>query len=176
LGQHRFFRQSLSDRLGHTEVDDLRHGDTVNLRHQDVRRFDVSVNDPALVGMLDALTDLDEQPEARDGRQVVLVAVRGDGEAIHVLHHEEWAPLVRGSGVVHAGDVGVAHQSQRLAFRLEAGYYLLGVHAHLDQFHRQFAPDRFLLLGSIDLSHTPFTQFLHEPIRTNLLEGQELRC
>ena len=56
--------QFLADGLGDPEVDHLRHRLPVVLHHQHVRRLQVPVNDPLLVGMLDAGTDLGEQLRA----------------------------------------------------------------------------------------------------------------
>ena len=51
----------LAGRLGDAEVDDLGHRHAVVQRHQDVRRLEVAVDDPLLVGVLHGLADLDEQ-------------------------------------------------------------------------------------------------------------------
>ena len=61
LGEHRLLGQALVDRLGDAEVDDLGHGLAVVERDQHVRRLDVAVDDPLLVGVLDRLADRDEE-------------------------------------------------------------------------------------------------------------------
>ena len=61
LREQRLLGQPLVDRLGHAEVDHLGHGLAVVQRHQHVRRLDVAVDDPLLVGVLDRLADRDEQ-------------------------------------------------------------------------------------------------------------------
>jgi hypothetical protein len=45
---------------------------------ENVRRFDVAVDDPLLVRVLDGLANLDEQVEAFPGGECILVAVIGD--------------------------------------------------------------------------------------------------
>ena len=60
-GVDRLLGQRLADRLGHAEVDHLRHRLAVVHRDQDVRRLEVAVDDPLLVGVLDRLADLHEQ-------------------------------------------------------------------------------------------------------------------
>ena len=60
-GEQRPLGQPLVDRLGDAEVDDLGHRLAVVERDQDVRRLDVAVDDPLLVGVLDRLADRDEQ-------------------------------------------------------------------------------------------------------------------
>ena len=61
LGEHRLLGQLLLGRLGHAEVDHLGHRPVVVLGHQHVRRLDVAVDDPLLMGVLDRLTDRHEQ-------------------------------------------------------------------------------------------------------------------
>ena len=58
-------RQPVLRSLGNAEVDDLRHRLAVLHRHQHVRGFDVAVDDPFVVGVLDALADLHEQRFSR---------------------------------------------------------------------------------------------------------------
>ena len=53
LGEQGLIGQTLADRLGHSKVDDLGNGLSVFHRHQYVRGFDVPVNNPFLVGVLD---------------------------------------------------------------------------------------------------------------------------
>ena len=60
-GEQRPLGQPLVGRLGDAEVDHLGHRLAVVERHQDVRRLDVAVDDPLLVGVLDRLADRDEQ-------------------------------------------------------------------------------------------------------------------
>ena len=51
----------LADGLGDAEVDDLGHRHAVVQRDQHVRRLDVAVDDPLLMGVLHGLADRDEQ-------------------------------------------------------------------------------------------------------------------
>src|SRR5262245_42557276 len=53
--------QTLSGRLGHAEVDDLRHGPAVVQGDQHVGRLDVAVDDPLLMRVLHRLADRHEQ-------------------------------------------------------------------------------------------------------------------
>ena len=72
LGEQRLLGQPLVDRLGDAEVDDLGHRLAVVERHQHVRRLDVAVDDPLLVGVLDRLADRDEQLEPLAGGELGL--------------------------------------------------------------------------------------------------------
>ena len=74
--------------------------------------------------VLDRLADRDEQLQPLAGRQLPLVAVVGDRDALDQLHHEVGAARVGGAGVEDPGDVGVVHQGQGLALGLEAGQHL----------------------------------------------------
>ena len=57
VGVDRALGQLLVDRFGHAEVDDLGHRLAVVRRDQHVRRLDVAVDDPFLMGVLHRLAD-----------------------------------------------------------------------------------------------------------------------
>jgi hypothetical protein len=65
----------------------------------------------------------------------------------------------------------MVHQGQRLTFGFEASHHLPGVHAQLDDFERDAAADRFLLLGHIDHATTAVTDFLEQSIPANSFAG-----
>jgi len=54
------------------------------------------------------------------------------------------------------------HQRQRLPFRFETGHHLARVHSDFDDFERDAAFDRPLLLGHIDVAKAAFADFLQE--------------
>ena len=60
-GEQRLLGQLLPGRLGHAEVDDLRHRLAVVQGDQDVGRLEVAVDDALLMGVLHRLADGDEQ-------------------------------------------------------------------------------------------------------------------
>ena len=63
-GVERLVREALlAGRLGDAEIDHLGHRGSVVERDQDVRRLEVAVDDPLLMGMLDGLADEHEQIE-----------------------------------------------------------------------------------------------------------------
>jgi hypothetical protein len=140
----------LSGGLGDAEVDHLRHRPAVVEGGQDVRRLEVAVDDPLLVGVLHRLAHGDEQFQPLPGCEPVPVAVAGDGHALDQLHDEVRAAFGGSAGVEDAGDVGVVHEGQRLALRLEPGDDLRRVHPRLDQLDRHEPPDRLGLLGHPD--------------------------
>ena len=104
--------------------------------------------------------DEELQPLAR--RELVLVAVVGDGDAADQFHHEVGPAALGGAGVEHAGDVGMVHQGQRLPLGLEAGDHVAGVHARLDDLEGHLAADGLLLLGDEDQAKAPFADLLHQ--------------
>ena len=57
---------------------------------------------------------------------------------------------------------GVVHHGQGLAFRLEAGDDLPGIHARLDDLDRHPALDRFYLVGHEDRTEAAFADFLEQ--------------
>ena len=108
------------EHFGDSEVDDLRHRATLLGRDQDVRRLDVAMQNPLLVGVVDAATDGDEEIEPRVDRQPLAIAVVGDRLARHVLHGEERLTVLGVSGLVDLGDARMTHPGERLALGLEA--------------------------------------------------------
>ena len=96
------------------------------------------------------------------GRQLVLVAVLGDRDAPHEVHHEVGPAGLGRPGVEDLGDVRVVHQGQRLPLGLEAGDHLLGVHAQLDDLQRHLAADRLLLLGHVDDAQAALADLLQQ--------------
>ena len=108
---------------------------------------------PLLVGVLHRLADREEQFQPLAGRELLLVAVVGDRDALDQLHHEVGPAAVGGAGVEHPGDVGVVHQRQGLPLGLEPGDDVARVHARLDDLEGHLAADRLLLLGHEDQAH-----------------------
>ena len=93
-------------------------------RDEDVRRLEIPVDDPLLVGVLDGAGR--HRPETarvvRGWSRLFLVAVLGDGETpFDQFHHEVGPTGFGGPGVEHLGDVGVVHHGQGLPLGLEAG-------------------------------------------------------
>ncbi len=122
------------------------------------------MDDRLLVGVLNARADRGEQLDSLPHAEAVSIAVVGDGDALHELHHEVGSAAFGGAGIEDLGDGWVVHQGQRLAFGVEAGQHLRGVHAALDQLERDAALNGLCLLGLPDLAHAPFPQLLEKPI------------
>ena len=124
-GEQRLLGQLLPGRLGHAEVDHLRHRLAVVERDQDVGRLEVAVDDPLLVGVLHRLADRHEQ------LQPLAAASAGCSSQYSVIG-TPWTssmtkygrPVVGRAGVEDLGDVRVVHQRQGLPLGLEAGDHL----------------------------------------------------
>ena len=164
---HRPLGQLLAGRLGHAEVDDLRHRFAVVERDQHVRRFEVAVDYSFLVGVLHGLADGDEEFEPFARGEVLLVTIFRDRDAFDQLHREVGAALRRGAGVQHLGDVLMVHQRQRLPLGLEPAQNLRRVHPGFDELERDAAFYRFGLFSRPDRAHAPFAKLLQELVRTD---------
>ena len=81
-----------------------------------------------------------------------IVGLRRDRFAFDVFHDEVRTPRFVGPGVKDFGDVGMIHHGQGLSLGREPRDDLLGVHAKLDQLHRDFTANRSSLLGAIDFA------------------------
>src|SRR2546425_6812247 len=74
--------------FGDAEVDNLGYSHAIVDRDQNVRGFEVAMDDALLVGMLDGLADLREQIESLARGKILLVAVVRDLYAANEFHHE----------------------------------------------------------------------------------------
>ena len=117
--------QRLAGRLGHPEVDHLRHRPAVVQGDQDVGRLEVAVDDPLLVGVLDRLADRHEQlqplPRASAGARRSNSVI---GTPLTSSMTKYGRPSGGRPGVEHLGDVRVVHQGQGLPLGLEPGQHL----------------------------------------------------
>ena len=136
-------------------------------RHQDIRGLDVAVDHSFMVGVLDRVADVDEEPKAILGLHLVAVAELGDGDSLDEFHHEERPAGLSRAGVEHLGDIGVVHQGQRLTFRLEPRDHLSGVHARLDDFQGDDPAHGLHLLGHVNNAEAPLADLLQELVGTD---------
>jgi hypothetical protein len=121
--------------------------------------------------MLDRLADGHEQLQPLAGRQVLLVAEPGDGDALDQLHDEVRPAGFGRAGVEHAGNVLMVHQRQRLPLGLEAGDDLPAVHAGLDDLQGDLAADGLFLLGHVDDAHAALADLLEQLVRADAVAG-----
>src|SRR5687768_6438637 len=64
-------------------------------------------------------------------------------------------------------NVRMVHQSEGLAFRLEAGDHLPRTHAGLEDLERDATVDWMRLLGHVDEAKAPFADLFQELVRAN---------
>ena len=157
-------RQPAFRGFGDAKINDLRHRQAIMQRNQDVRGFDVAVNDALLMGVLDRMADLDEQRESLSSIELILIAVVGDSNTAHQFHHEVGAARLGCAGVQDPGNVGMVHHRQRLALGLNPGDHTAGVHAELDHLEGHPATNGLCLFGDIDHAATAFAEFLADLI------------
>ena len=73
---NRPFGEPMVRRLGDSKVNHLRNRLTIDLRHENIRRLDIPVNDPFQVSMLNRPTDRDEQLKSFVGTAIRITLVR----------------------------------------------------------------------------------------------------
>ena len=113
-----------------------------------------------MMGVLDRMADLDEQLEPFTCIEMILIAVVSDFDAAHQFHDEVRPACVRCSGLQDFGNIRMIHHRQRLSLGLESGDDAPRVHAQLDDFERDAASDRFLLLRPVNDPTAAFADFL----------------
>ena len=170
-GEERFVGQSLIGRFRDAKVNHLGHRFAILERDQDVRRFDIAVDNALLVRVLQGMADLDEEVEPLLGREMILVAVVGDLDPPHQFHDEVGPAGVGRARIQNPGDIRMVHEGQRLPLGLEAGDDSLGVHAQLDNLERHSAADGLLLLGHVHRPAAAFPDLLEEFVGTDPVSG-----
>ena len=159
----RVLGQRLVHRLGQAEVDHLGHRLAVVQADENVRRLQVAVDDPLLMGVLHGLADRHEQ----------LRAARAIGRRAWSQYSVIGTPLTY-SMTKNGRPSSVTPPSKTLAMfgwsiRASAcrsasnrDEHLPAVHARLDELERHAAADRLGLLGDPDGAHAPFADLLQQ--------------
>jgi hypothetical protein len=129
---------------------------------KDIRRFDVAMDYPFLVRVLDRMADREKELEPVHRTEAVLIAVFSDPNAAHQLHDKKGPAILRGAAIENLGDIRMIHHCQGLPFGFESGHDLFGVHPGLDDLQRDAAADGFDLFGHPDLTHAALAEPLEE--------------
>ncbi len=111
--------------------------------------------------MLDRLADLGEQCQTSAGREGMLVAIFGDLETLHQLHHKIRPPIPGCARIEDVSDVRMFHQRQRLSFGLKACNYAFGVHPRFNDLERDAPADRLFLFCDENPPATSFSDLLY---------------
>ena len=97
-------------RFGDTEVDHFWNWHTVLHGNQDIRRFEVAMDDALLMRVLHGLADLDKQLQPIRRRELMLIAVSRDRLTANQFHNKVGPSTFGGAAVVHFGNAGMIHQ------------------------------------------------------------------
>ncbi len=153
----RFGGLFVGDRAGEPHVGEFHN---LALGDHDVLGLHVAVNQPALMGVLERLGDLDRDLDrTRLVVPLVLDDVVVDGSAVHVLHHKVVRFTVL-TDVERLHDVGVVELRGRLALTEKPLDELRVAREFLRQNLYRDVAIQAPLLGAIDLRHRALAQFL----------------
>ena len=109
-GKQSLIRQPLvGRRLGDAKINHLGHRHAIIVGHQDVRGFNVAMNDALLMRVLNGLGDVDEQAEPLLGGQIILVAVLGDLDPMYQLHDKVRTARLGRASLEDFGNVRMIH-------------------------------------------------------------------
>jgi hypothetical protein len=78
------------------------------------------MGDQVAVDVGDDGADGEEEFRALGDGEVGVAEVLGDGDAVDVVHDEEWASVGRGAAIEEAGNVGVVETGEDAALLFEA--------------------------------------------------------
>jgi len=155
------------ERLGDAEVDDLRDRPAIDLDDEDVRRLQVAMHDALLMRVLNAVADAEEELEALLDRIRAAVAVLDHLFAVEQLHHEVRIAFRRRPGLEDLRDVGMLQARHRLLLCLKASAILGPREGSANDFDRDAAPHRRILLGEEHRAHAAFADDADQAIRTD---------
>ena len=159
-------------RLGHAEIENLGRRLILVAGHQHVRGFEIAVKETLLMGVLHGLADGNEQLQPLPWRQLLFVAIAGDGNALDPFHDEVRLSRGAGAGAEQLGDVGMVHPRQRLPLAFKAGDDLPPVESVPDDLEGDQKPHGFLLLGLKDDAGAALANLLQDLVRTNPRNGR----
>ena len=163
----RFVRQTLSaDCLRQAEVNYLDNRFRADLSYQNVRRFDIAMDDPFLMRVLNGVTNGLKKLEPFTRCCLHLIAVFGDRDTADQFHDEVGTPIRR-SCIKHSRNIRMFHEGQRLPFGLEASDDLLGIHARLDNLQGDLSLNRFGLFSDINNPHPAFADLFANRVGAN---------
>ena len=164
-------RRPRIERLGETKVEKLR---VTASGHEDVRRFDVAMNDVAAVRRVQRIGDLDRELERLVAGKRLAVDAFLQRLPFEPLHHDEGPALVL-ADFVNDADVRMIQRRRgpRLADKpLERG--LVGRHLGRQELQRHRPAER-RVLGLIDDAHSAAAQTLTYPISRNGLSNHSVQ-
>jgi hypothetical protein len=146
------------------------------LGHEDVRGFDVAMDDQLSVGVSYGFAHAGEKLEPFPETQPVGITVAGDRKAFHVLHREVRQVVFGDATVEERSDARMAEPRQDLALLAEApNHFGIQVQAAPDQLERDaLFEDPVVAPGEVDGAHTPFADQTLDPIWTGPLRRRSV--
>ena len=141
-----------ADRINELGEPKIEHLDRTVLADFDVRRLQIAVNDPLLVGGFQCLCDLFGNRECLVQRNRALGDPIRERRALDQLHHER----VGAAGVFNAvdvRDVGMVQSGEDLGFSVEPGETLRLIGDKLRENLDRDVPPELRIPGAIDLPH-----------------------
>ena len=149
--------------LGQTKVQNLR---LAAIRHENVRRLDVPMDDPLRVRGLERVGDLDGEVKQfvrleRLARNAML-----QGLSLQQLHRDEGLAFVL-VDVVNRADVGMVERGRRLRFPLESFQSLPVPGEFCRQKLQGHSALQLAVLGLVHYPHAPAAQLLQDAVVGN---------
>jgi hypothetical protein len=153
-------RAALTRHLRQPEIQDF---GVPALGHENVRRFDVAVDDPGRVRRVQCVGNLDRQRQDDLGLHRTAADAVFQRQAVQVLHHDEHSPLLV-VNFVDGANVRMIQRRGRLCLALEAGESLC---VFGDFIGKKFQSDEAMqphILGLVDDSHSSTTEPLDDAV------------
>lgn len=133
---------------------------------EQIGRFEIAMQDTALVRMGDGPTRLKEQARASGGIKRIPLAKVVDSFASNVFHHQIRA-TIHGAAIEQAGNVGMVQCCQSLPFGPKASEPFVRGRSGDDDLDSHFLPVIDNPLGSIDDAHAALADHFTDLIRSN---------
>ena len=152
------------DGFGNAKINYLGHRDSFTLRDQDIRRFQIAMDDPFLMRVLYAAAHRYEKFQALPHRKLLALAVIGKLLSHDQLHHKEGPACVRCPDVQYARDIGMIHCGQRLPLNFESRHCHLRIHSMFEDLKCDPALDWLLLLRYVNGGKTALADLLEQQV------------
>ena len=131
-------------------------------RNENIGGFDVSVNNPLLVGVLHCLANGNKQIKSVLCTELHPVAVFGDWHSAYQFHYQIRQLSVRRSSVEDTCNVGMIHQRERLPLEFETSNNLTAIHAGFYDLQSYFSSYWLELLSHINNPHAAFANLFQQ--------------
>ena len=125
--------------------------------------------------VLDGIADFTEQSQPFANRELYLVAVLGQWNAVDQFHHKIRHPVFGLAAVVDRRDVLMTHHRQSLPFGFETSDDLFVRRTGFDQFQSHTTPHGPRLLGHPDFTHSARAQLLQQFVGADDARGGRSR-